>query len=260
MGYILFTEINDEICNKINGTLSISIGSFIILTIFTTYLPQYYKIIKSKSTEGISNHYIFLGNVSNFTNFYGTLLLNYTIVDCCNYVSAGDCANILLPIYQMFSPWGAIFIMYIIYIYYDKSDQNGIKKSLIYFVWFIAVFIFLFGIVGMALILRYNNFKNNINAFGNFLNILSTISCVVYMLPQIVMTYKNKSIGNLSLISLGFQAPGSLLVFIYQNIVSKAPISIGIPYFFSFIFQTILLVMGLYYERKKRRSVVYGPI
>ena len=62
MGYILFTKIDNEICNKINGALSICLGTFIILSIFATYLPQYYKIIKSKSTKGISNYYIFLGN------------------------------------------------------------------------------------------------------------------------------------------------------------------------------------------------------
>ena len=43
------------------------------------------------STEGISYLYLLLGNISNFTNFYGTLLINYYIVDCCSKIS--DCTN-----------------------------------------------------------------------------------------------------------------------------------------------------------------------
>ena len=54
----------------------------------------------------------------------------------------------------------------------------------------------------------------------------------ICLLPQIYKTYKEKKVGNLSILSLLFQAPGSLIVFIYQYCIVHAPISIGIPYFF----------------------------
>ena len=104
-------DLNDN-CSKENSLTSIFVGGFIITAILLTYLPQYYKIVKNKSTEGISYFFLLLGNLSNFTNFFGSLLLNYQIIDCCSYISISKCFNLLLPIYQMFTPWISIYIFF----------------------------------------------------------------------------------------------------------------------------------------------------
>ena len=104
----------------------------------------------------------------------------------------------------------------------------------------------------MVFLIKYDEFQKNVKLFGDSLNIISTISCIICLLPQIYKTYKEKKIGNVSILSLLFQAPGSLIVFIYQYCIVHAPISIGIPYLFGFILQVILLIECIYYTKYYR--------
>ena len=245
-------ELNDN-CSKENSLTSIGVGAFIISAILLTYFPQYYKIVKNKSTEGISYFFLLLGNLSNFTNFFGSLLLNYQIIDCCSYISIGKCFNLLLPIYQMFTPWISIYILFIIFLIYDSSDGNEYKKAFIYFSLFTFFGVILLGIIGLILIIHFQTMHNHVNLFGNVLNIISTITCIFTYLPQIIKTYKLKKLGNLSLISLAFQAPGSLIVFFYQTLLVHAPMTIGIPYLFSGLLQTTLFILSYYYYKQEKK-------
>ena len=174
-----------EYCNYKNDTKNIIIGSIIITAIVLTYLPQYLKICKDKSTKGISYLYLLLGNISNFTNFFGSLLLNYKLIDCCTHVNASHCLNILLPIYQMFTPWLCIFILYTIFLIYDNAENiRDYNLAFINYTLFIIVFVVLIGFVGLGLIIHYQKLKNNIDNFGNFLNIISTITCFFTYVPN----------------------------------------------------------------------------
>ena len=56
--------------------------------------------------------------------------------------------------------------------------------------------------------------------------------------------------------SLAFQVPGSLIVFIYQFAAISAPISVGLPYLISFILQSVLLGQCIYYERNKKNRMI----
>ena len=259
MKYILLNYIDENSCQKEFSLTSVIVGIIIIFGIFLTYIPQYYKIIKDKSSKGISSNYILLYNITNFTNFYGTLLINFYLVNCCISVSNKKCFNLIIPIFQMFTPWAAVFILYIIFLIYDeKSNYYGFKSyPIISFLLFVIFFIFILGFIGMGFLLEFPKYQENIKIFGDFLNIISTITCIFCLLPQIYQIYKQKNIGNLSLLSILMQAPGSLLVFIYQFNILKAPFSIGMPYLFSFIFQTILLIEGYYYNNiYQKRNVV----
>lgn len=247
-------------CNELNSVYGIVFGVIIIISIILSYIPQYRKIIKNKTSEGISNYYILLYNITNFTNFYGTLLINFNIVNCCLDVSLGNCFNLLTPIYQIFTPFLATFILYIIFLIYEPNTNKIINKTFIEFILFISIFIVLFGIVGMVFLLKYSEYQENVLVFGNSLNIISMITCVVCLLPQIHKVYKEKSIGTLSTVSLGFQVPGSLIVFIYQFAIIKAPISVGLPYLISFLLQSVLLVQCIYYERQQKKLNNYQLI
>lgn len=243
-------------CSKENSLTSIGVGTFIIIAIILTYLPQYYKIVKNNSTEGISYFFLLLGNLSNFTNFFGSLLLNYQIIDCCSYVSVSKCTNLLLPIYQMFTPWVSIYVLYIIFLIYDSSIGNEYRKAFVYFSLFTFFGVILLGIVGLIMIIHFQSMHNHVNLFGNALNVISTITCIFTFLPQIIKTYNIKKLGNLSLISLAFQAPGSLIVFFYQSFIVHAPISIGIPYLFSGMLQMTLFIISYYYYKKEKKLAI----
>ena len=105
----------------------------------------------------------------------------------------------------------------------------------------------------MVFLLKYSEYQENILLFGNTLNVISMITCIICLLPQIHKIYKEKCIGTLSSVSLAFQVPGSLIVFIYQFAIIKAPISVGLPYLISFLLQSVLLIQCIYYERQQKK-------
>ena len=253
MNYILFSTLEEEDCSQLNSSTGIAVGIIIIIAMFLSYVPQYQKIIKSKSSEDISNYYILLYNITNFTNFYGTLLINFRLVNCCLHISSDKCMNLLLPLYQMFTPWFCVFILYILFLVYDNHNHIC-NRNFYQFIFFNSFFVIILGILGMCFLIKYSEYQKNVKQFGDGLNIVSTITCIVCLLPQIYKTYKEKQIGNLSIMSLALQAPGSFIVFVYQYYIIHAPISIGIPYLFGFILQVILLAECIYYTRYYKKN------
>ena len=153
MNYILFSTLEEEDCSQLNSSTGIAVGILIIIAMFLSYIPQYHKIIKSKSSDGISNYFILLYNITNFTNFYGTLLINFRLVNCCLHISSGKCMNLLLPLYQMFTPWICVFIMYILFLIYDHHNSIC-NKNFYQFMFFNSFFVVILGILGMCFLLK----------------------------------------------------------------------------------------------------------
>ncbi len=86
---------------------------------------------------------------------------------------------------------------------------------------------------------------------------------LVHYIPQIYETYQQKSTGSISLITLAFMCPGTFVWTVYlalqgqiidNNKQASNPI-VWVPYLIVFIMQGVLLGMGIYYERVKKRQM-----
>ncbi len=227
----------------------IVIGILISLGIIITYLPQYYKMRRNQSVYGISMWMLFLGNVANYTNFIGALLSEWKYIHCCSQVSSKSCNTVLSPLIQMAIPWLCISIYYCLYIYYQRLnlDYQTSVELLIFKSYFGIVVLIIGTIIGIILSFL-DPFDSGIAIAGDVFNIISAICCVIQWAPQIKTTYQLKNIGTISLISLGLQAPGSFAIFYYQDVYYKGNLSIGVPYLVAGIQQTILFIMGYYYQ------------
>lgn len=245
-------------CPSNHSDANLSFGILLILGSVISFIPQYYKIIKTKSVEGISHWSQGLNNMSSFCAFFGAFMLDYHLFRCCK--ENGACGYILLPFIQLFFNWLCPLINYLIYIkYFVGKDMYETRNVYRFFGFYVVVFLISFTMTTIVLAANWYSWQEHAILFGAILNMTSTIVTSFVWIPQIIKTYQDKGIGSLSLLSLAIQAPGSFLIFIFQVVLSKSSWYIGFPYLVSSLFQTIILIMGFVYERtKKHHRTIYS--
>eukprot|EP01102_Stenamoeba_stenopodia_P018144 TRINITY_DN6619_c0_g1_i2.p1 TRINITY_DN6619_c0_g1~~TRINITY_DN6619_c0_g1_i2.p1 ORF type:complete len:160 (+),score=26.76 TRINITY_DN6619_c0_g1_i2:241-720(+) len=86
------------------------------------------------------------------------------------------------------------------------------------------------------------------------LSVIASVCNIITWLPQIWQTYRLKSPGALSVGMLALQAPGALLVIVFQGILEHKGPQTWAPYVATGTQQTILIAMCLYYMWQERRK------
>lgn len=246
-----------DACYQLESSeVSVGIGIFITIAMFISYLPQYYKIIANDSVEGINIYTLFIGNTANYYNFLGTLTLSTWKFACCHLISSVACGSNVMPTIQMCMPWFSITIYIIIFLKYKFKYNTYIEtqqEKIFILLW---AFIFIVPVTVAYICLISKNVKptNDKEILGNFLNISSAVLCLIQWFPQILTTYKKKSLGSLSYITLIFQSMGSIIIFCYQTFFTTEELSVGAPFLVSGLLQLLIVSMGLYYKIKTRRE------
>jgi len=89
--------------------------SFILLGILVSYLPQHYRIIARRSSEGISPYFVLLGTTSGTCGFGNILTLPASRADlgCCREISGFECFAGLLGVAQVGVQWACFWFMYV---------------------------------------------------------------------------------------------------------------------------------------------------
>ena len=97
-----------------------NIGNFVVsclilLGLLLSYFPQHYRIIKRRTTEGLSPWWILLGTTSGTCAVGNILLLPISRTDmaCCSVNDWFSCVAGLLGIAQIGVQWGCFFFMYV---------------------------------------------------------------------------------------------------------------------------------------------------
>lgn len=86
---------------------------FILLGILVSYLPQHYRIVARRSSEGISPYFVLLGTTSGTCAFANILTVPASRRDlaCCKELNAFDCTAGLLGIAQVGVQWACFTVM-----------------------------------------------------------------------------------------------------------------------------------------------------
>ena len=118
----------------------------------------------------------------------------------------------------------------------------------------------------MALHHWHNVSSSDVTTLITVIQVGITGMFLIHYIPQIWETYKLKRAGSLSLITLSLMTPGSFFwtvflatqSYLVPNSKGESNPLVWVPYLVVGIFQGILLIMGLYYERQtKKRIGVY---
>jgi len=136
----------------------------------------------------------------------------------------------------------------------DLSPQKQLwerRVALYGYVGYVLIFIGGFGSVVLWMLFTSNPDRTQLS---DAVSVIASVCNIVTWLPQIWQTYRLKSPGALSVGMLLLQAPGALVVIIFQGILEHKGPQTWAPYVATGTQQTILIVMCLYYTWQERRK------
>lgn len=231
----------------------------LIIGTLLSYTPQYYKIVKEDSTEGISEWTIIFGIYSSLFNILGTIQENYNnIIDC---KTNSNCYTTLIPIIQLFAPYLCISMLYIFYIKYYTIEfstltyySNIVSKEKIKLRGLFHLFINIM----IALILFYLNSRltfHSLNQCGNILNIFSSILSGIMWLPQMYTTYKLKKDEALSILALCIHSFGCLVTIIYQIGFAHQRFFVILNYLIGGLCELSIVIMIYYFRHINKNNI-----
>ena len=223
-----------------------------------SYLPQYYSLIKSGATTGISEMSLLILNIGSATLAANSLILNFPKFDCYENCSALLCTGNLLSVIQIFIGWLAVLPLYLIFVRFKIQTSKKRVLSDIRFVLTYMVFIIIMLVFGLVEKMFVNNSTIFFKVAAITLGVLSAIcSCIVWI-PQIVKLLQTQEAGSVSLLMFGLQTPGNIMIIILQ-ILYRQNWSTWITYVVLLIEQAtivVILCVFKYREMKNQRLII----
>ncbi|KAL8961798.1 MAG: hypothetical protein Q9193_001699 [Seirophora villosa] len=248
---------------------------FILLGILVSYIPQHYRIISRRSSEGISPYFVLLGTTSGTFAFANILTLPESRADlaCCSEISAFGCFSGILGVAQIGVQWSCFTVMYEaeldpsadLYSNLPNSSTPSYRVALLVVAICIS-HILLTALVHLVFIYR---FPQHLRACAEFFGVAGTSLAAVQYLPQIYTTWELQTVASLSIPMMCIQTPGSFIwVGSLAGRLGLAGWSTWGIFLVTGILQGLLLAMAVWFEIRNRRekrskgfldSVTHGP-
>jgi uncharacterized protein with PQ loop repeat len=237
------------------------LGLLLFLGTWISVIPQYYAIVHSRSNFGLNSlaiagmvfgQWILVANVLclQTPDFIGWLQLPFAVVIERSFTFINIASN-----WVSFLPCSFMALIFFDLVPRVIRTPADIKKerklSPIFAIIgpvLCAISMVIYGAVGIL-----EGFESDaIDTLGRIYGTIAAVFWSVQYVPQIWMTFKLKSSGNLSLIFLGIQAPGSMLNAIFMGIGQSDDWTTWLSSGILSIEQFVILAMGLYYDCCRR--------
>ncbi|GJJ68943.1 hypothetical protein EMPS_01289 [Entomortierella parvispora] len=239
-----------------------------------SYLPQHLRIIINRTSEGISPWFLLLGCISASSTFLNIVILQWRVIMCCKVLNLGPCLESTLGIAQLgvqFVMFGLVFVLYLIYFpAYKKAPQLQIHSRRFKFLpapseeWKVSVLIahvvaahlIICVLVTIYMLVWVGGPEHPLtSAWASFLGITSVLLATIQYVPQIMRTFRRKSVGALSIPMMMMQTPGAALLTLSLALRPGANWTTWIVYAVTGCLQGTLLIMCIYYHY---RAKTYG--
>lgn len=231
--------------------LSLSVGVVMALGIFGSYVPQHIKVIRRKSSEGLSPTYLLLGSLSALSAFINIYIVTMDVRDCCRLsLNFFQCSNSMIGFIQILSQAIGCILIFILCVF---ATSNSLREPPInhhQLVIYFKIFIF-YILINISILIFLTLITNNhdlLMLFANISGLLSTLFALLQFLPQLLTTFNVKHPGSLSVPMMMIQTPGG---FLWSYTLWAQPNSVWsswLPYFVSAILQLLLLSMCIYFQ------------
>jgi uncharacterized protein with PQ loop repeat len=250
-------------------SFSTIVGIFICVGIVVTYIPQFHKIISTKSSRGISHYSLFIGVTAACASFFNACTFHSDIMFECETFT--NCSEQLLGFYQITIQFMCVCLFYLLIVWYipnpsiimsEFSSQYLIpfykKKEIIMYAC-ANVIIIMIAAVSLGLIFGTEcdpdsgRFQHCI-MWAKILGYYSLGMVFIQYVPQIYEVYQKKTCGSLSIAMLIMQVIGNAcwVAYLWKN--SGAHFTTWLPYLATTFFQFSLTIFCLYYEIRQRRA------
>lgn len=219
----------------------------IIVGIVVTFLPQQVRIVRKRSSLGISPYFVLLGITSVLAQLINILILQIPVLKGCRSGSE-TCLSDLLGAIQvgvLGLSWMVNFILFLVY--YPRPWRGTSEGEQVIGCIRLSFYFLLFCAILVVPTFLFAGFESRwTRLVGQFFGLVCTVlSCIQYV-PQLVRTWITQRVGALSVLTLAIQAPGS---FFFAYTLATRPstdISTWGSFFISGCFQVMLVILCLW--------------
>ncbi|KAK4237336.1 hypothetical protein C8A03DRAFT_34709 [Achaetomium macrosporum] len=254
------------------GVVNLIVSVVIVIGMLISYLPQHFRIINRRTSEGISPYFVLLGTTSATSAFANILLLPKSRQDvaCCKELDSFHCVAGLLGIAQLGVQWICftfIFVLFLVFFRYNSVDDAGDNELVDDGQprWQTALLVASLTLLhGLAVIVITGVLstaaKDYLAIWANVLGVMAALLAGVQYIPQIWTTYHLKHVGSLSIPMMCIQTPGGFLFAgsLFARLGWAGWSSWGI-FLLTATMQGFLLYLAIYYEIQSRTSGAEAP-
>ncbi|KAL4262812.1 PQ loop repeat protein [Pleurotus pulmonarius] len=273
-------------CTPHHDWFTATLTAGLCVGLIISYAPQHFRIINKQSSEGLSPWFLLLGSTSGASGFLNMVALQWGIVKCCRYVSAGSCAEITLGVVQVGLQWflfTMIMVLYMIYYppnlkyiamnehedYHDTRPSSSLTKQpikreewslSIILSWVVVVHLILISFITFFFLLTATPspspslpLPKQVHSWATFLGVSSALLAAIQYAPQIAHTYRHKVVGALSIPMMCIQTPGAILMVTSIALRPGTNWTSWITFAVAGVMQGTLLVMCIFWKIRQQR-------
>ncbi|KIJ99061.1 hypothetical protein K443DRAFT_8657 [Laccaria amethystina LaAM-08-1] len=246
-----------------------------------SYLPQHFRIINARSSEGFSPLFLLLGTTAATAAVLNMVTVQSGVIKCCRVVSLGTCLEITAGVFQLFLQWllfSFIFVLYIIYYpphlkyvqlsidTHDSRPPTHFKTPVKSEEWKLSIALAWTTIAHLILVLFTTLFllstapssttpslPAQLSSWATFLGVSSALLAAIQYAPQLLHTYKAKVVGALSIPMMLIQSPGAVLMVLSIALRPGTNWTSWITFAVAGIMQGTLLTMCIFWKIRQRR-------
>ena len=201
-----------------------------VLLVVLNQVPQYRKILHSRSAEGLSSITLGIGNVSSAFNVVNLTILHANQVPLCFTGDAGAffrCQASFLVLYSAIAGFAACAPFYFLKVAFSSGVRK--RRSLAFGLWAQVGVISLASVPALVAVSPWGTCQR-FRDYANVVGFLNTVLLCCQYVPQIYVCYARKGSGAVSYITLGFDALGGYAMVLYKVFATHERLSSWLPY------------------------------
>ncbi|KAJ2850191.1 hypothetical protein IWW36_002099 [Coemansia brasiliensis] len=267
------------VCDEVPSSHNTLLTALLCIGTFLSYLPQHIKILKRRSSDGISPYFILLGTVGAGSNITNIILLQFIALQCCTVQTLGVCVASLLGILQVCIQGGMFYITFVLYMSFFPEQNKYIEQAIedepqreaqpllgsrrkATAEWQTALWVTAAVVahatvcMGLStlLVVGVGPYAGPTRTWASLLGLFSLCLTCMQFLPQIVKTWRAGTVGALSIPMMLMQTPGGYLFAYSIAIRPGVNWSSWISTFMAATLQGVLLGICLIFDAREKRA------
>lgn len=242
----------EDFCTVYDGASVTNFIFSLIITfgIFVSYLPQYFRIYKKKTSEGLSVNFLFLGSCSLIFTFTNIIMISSRARYCCRVgaLSLFNCLNSQLNLLQIGLQCTCAIMILVLVLAITRGSVLQDKEEYARIVT-VGRWVMFHGIISLIqIVTAFATNRLVLLTLAQINGLLSTLLTIIKYVPQITTTYKLKHPGTLSIGMMCIQTPGGFVFTATLYFTKGLHWSSWVSYFVAALLQGSLLILCIYYE------------
>ncbi|KAI1790051.1 hypothetical protein LXA43DRAFT_1150161 [Ganoderma leucocontextum] len=265
-------------CEPHHDASANALTAFMCIGITISYLPQHWRIISAKSSEGFSPWFLLLGSTSSASAMLNIIVMQWGLISCCQVLPFGSCIESIAGVLQLVLVWVLFVLILVLYMVYypphlkyvelDVDLPNNLPpqhiktpvkreawKLSITLTWAVCVHIAVISFVTYMLLSTNTpdeaHRTRQLQLWTLFLGVTSAVLAAFQYIPQIAHTWGLKLVGALSIPMMCIQTPGAVLMVLSIGLRPGTNWTTWISYAVAGIMQGILLVMCIVFRGRQ---------